>query len=91
MCAAENHENPKAFVNPEWHPYGMQEDFLEGCLSIPGEFRNIRRPYNGTLTWDNLDSGTRYAAEFVGLEARIIGHEMDHLDGVLITDHEDRE
>lgn len=59
----------------------------EGCLSVlPRNWRNVDRPAKCEVTWQGLD-GAQYSGGFSGLDARIIQHECDHLDGVLITDH----
>ncbi len=63
--------------------------FKEGCLSFPGIFRHIKRPpFVDLQYWDENghDAGIIPAE---GILARVIQHEMDHLSGVLFTDHED--
>ena len=54
----------------------------EGCLSVPGVRRDIRRSEGVRLRWTDLD-GEPQEGEFHGLIARIIQHECDHLDGIL--------
>lgn len=62
----------------------------EGCLSIPGIQVEVERPTN--ITVSGLDvTGSPIRLEVEGLLARIIQHEVDHLDGVLILDRTDRE
>ena len=57
----------------------------EGCLSIPGIWAPIERAEHITLSY--LDrSGKRRIREFSGLEARVIQHETDHLQGRLFID-----
>lgn len=57
----------------------------EGCLSLPDITANVRRPLS--IVVDALDlHGRRQTIERSGFEARVILHEMDHLDGVLILD-----
>jgi peptide deformylase len=58
----------------------------EGCLSLPGVVRKIKRAQYIELAYMN-DSGIRIQQSFDGLLACAIQHEMDHLDGRLITDH----
>jgi peptide deformylase len=57
----------------------------EGCLSLPEITANVRRPTRIVVRTLDLGGGEREirAADF---EARVILHEMDHLDGVLILD-----
>jgi len=58
----------------------------EGCLSIPGIWAPVERAEQITLSY--LDrSGKRRIREFSGLEARVIQHETDHLQGKLFIDH----
>jgi peptide deformylase len=58
----------------------------EGCLSIPEIYGDIARPERVVL--EALDEqGNRYRKEAVGLKARAIQHEIDHLDGILFLDH----
>ncbi len=60
--------------------------FEEGCLSFPGLFLNLDRPRAIRVRFDDLDGRSRELAAD-GLLARIIQHEIDHLDGVLFVDH----
>ncbi len=62
----------------------------EGCLSIPGVNVEIERPTSITVTGYDT-SGNPLQIEAEGLLARIIQHEVDHLDGVTILDRTDRE
>jgi peptide deformylase len=58
----------------------------EGCLSIPDIYGDVSRP--DRVVVEALDpSGKRYRKEAVGLKARAIQHEIDHLDGILFFDH----
>lgn len=77
---------PMVFVNPE---ILVQADTVvtqpEGCLSIPDQLIDVTRPDAVTLRWQSLD-GAVQEDEFSGFAAACIQHEIDHLDGVLITD-----
>src|ERR687897_2026753 len=66
------------------------ETELEGCLSIPGIQVEVERPTGLTLSGQDA-SGAPLHLETSGLLARILQHEIDHLDGVLILDRTDRE
>ncbi len=58
----------------------------EGCLSIPDIYGDVTRPERVVI--EALDeNGTRYRKEATGLKARVIQHEIDHLDGILFLDH----
>ena len=78
-------------ANPELEWTGKEEEILEeGCLSIPGVTVDVERPiYVRVRALD--DEGEERLIEASGLEARVIQHEMDHLDGVLILDHTTRD
>src|SRR3954465_11024749 len=75
-----------ALVNPvlEWASKD-KESSEEGCLSLPGVGVEVERPVHVRVS--ALDEfGNPILVEASGLEARVIQHEMDHLDGVLILD-----
>ena len=60
-------------------------EYEEGCLSIPGEYIRINRPRSIHVKFQTLSG--KYKKWFLkGLEARIVQHEIDHLDGRLMTD-----
>ena len=62
-------------------------EYEEGCLSIPGEYIRINRPRSIHVKFQTLSG--KYKKWFLkGLEARIVQHEIDHLDGRLMTDYE---
>ena len=69
---------------------GPTEKQLEGCLSIPGIQVEVERPMAVTVSGQDT-SGAPLKIEASGLLARILQHEIDHLDGVLILDRTDRE
>ena len=67
-----------------------EETLDEGCLSIPGITVDVERPVHVRVRALDEDGETRLV-EASGLEARVIQHEMDHLDGVLILDRTTRD
>jgi peptide deformylase len=80
-----------ALANPEleWSSHEV-EDGEEGCLSIPGVSVDVERPvYVRVHARD--EHGEARLIEASGLEARVIQHEMDHLDGVLMLDRTSRD
>jgi peptide deformylase len=80
-----------ALVNPavEWSG-DDSEPMEEGCLSIPGIEVEVERPVHVRVR--ALDEhGDDRVVEASGLEARVIQHEIDHLDGTLILDRASRE
>ncbi len=80
-----------ALVNPELEWTGDEEEIGdEGCLSIPGIQVEVERPVYVRVQAQD-EHGERRLVEASGLEARVIQHEIDHLDGVLILDRTDPE
>jgi peptide deformylase len=75
-----------AVINPviEWSS-GEKEVFEEGCLSLPAVHVDVERPLHIRVTAKDIE-GEPIVIEASGLEARVIQHETDHLDGVLILD-----
>lgn len=82
---------PTALVNPavDW----ISEETAvaeEGCLSLPRVSMEVERPLHARVSgWDT--EGEAIEIEASGLEARVLQHEIDHLDGVLILDRTSRE
>jgi len=88
---ASKEAEPTALINPEieW----SSDDALvaeEGCLSLPRVSMDVERPLYVTVSGRDLDSDP-VKIEASGLEARVLQHEIDHLDGVLILDRTPRE
>ena len=80
-----------ALVNPvlEWAS-DEREPMEEGCLSLPGVLVDVDRPVHVRVRAQD-ERGEDLVVEASGLEARVIQHEMDHLDGVLILDRTSRD
>lgn len=80
-----------ALVNPELEWASKEtEIFEEGCLSLPAVHVDVERSIHVRVR--ALDEwGQQMLIEASGLEARVIQHEMDHLDGVLILDRTTRQ
>jgi peptide deformylase len=80
-----------ALVNPvlEWASKD-KETAEEGCLSLPGVGVEVERPVHVRVRAQD-ERGEPLLVEASGLEARVIQHEMDHLDGVLILDKTSRD
>ena len=78
-------------VNPELEWHSEEKEVLdEGCLSIPGVTVDVDRPVHVRVRARDED-GEERSVEASGLEARVIQHEVDHLDGVLILDRTTRD
>jgi peptide deformylase len=80
-----------ALVNPEieWRGDDL-ETAEEGCLSLPAVLVDVERPVHVRVKGFN-EHGEPVLVEASGLEARVIQHELDHLDGVLILDRTTRD
>ncbi len=79
-------EEPRTAVNPtvvELSDELATDD--EGCLSLQGVLVPVERPVAVTLEAQDED-GASYRLELEGLSARVVQHELDHLDGVLILE-----
>jgi len=75
-----------ALVNPEIEWSGQEQETLEeGCLSLPGVHVDVERPVHVRVR-ALTESGAPIMIEASGLEARVVQHEVDHLDGVLVLD-----
>lgn len=77
----------EAFINPRIISYSPREwEYEEGCLSIPGIQVNVNRPWSVHIEYldQQLQPQNRV---FEGLSARMILHEYDHLEGILLTDY----
>ena len=80
-----------ALINPEIEWSGKeQETAEEGCLSLPAVLVDVERPVHVRVRAVN-EQGEPILVEASGLEARVIQHEIDHLDGVLILDRTSRD
>jgi peptide deformylase len=81
--------DPRIFVHPVILETGTEmASREEGCLSIPGCPLVVTRPSRLRLAWSDL-AGRDFAGWFEGIDAVVIQHERDHLDGVLILDRVD--
>jgi peptide deformylase len=79
---------PICMVNPVITKTKGSQVREEGCLSVPGKTVKVKRPYQVTVKGLN-----RYLRpvkyKMSGFQARVVCHEVDHLNGKLITDYEE--
>jgi peptide deformylase len=81
----------QVLVNPEIDWSSSEKEWMEeGCLSLPGVLVDVERPVHVRVRAQD-GAGEAITVEASGLEARVIQHEMDHLDGVLILDRTPRD
>jgi peptide deformylase len=86
------HDSPiNVLINPELEWSGKEKEWMEeGCLSLPRVHVEVERPIHVRVRAQDA-AGEPVTIEASGLEARVIQHEMDHLDGVLILDRAPRD
>ena len=71
-------------VNPELISTDGEQEGAEGCLSVPGKYGLVKRPYTAKVRAQDR-YGDWYEAEGEELIARCFCHELDHLDGIVYT------
>ena len=80
-------KQPVTLINPEILWFSEEKSVIEeGCLSIPDFTDEVERPAKIKARFLDLDGGT-IEAEAEGLFARVLQHEIDHINGVLFIDH----
>lgn len=81
-------ELSEAIINPKiLETSDYTETWPEGCLSLPGVVCKVSRPVFAVVEWTN-NFGARRIHPLYGLPARAVLHEIDHMDGKLITDYD---
>ena len=80
-------DKPRIFINPMIIGTSIEQgEYDEGCLSIPAIYAGVTRPQAITVqAW--TERGRPYKLDADGLLARVIQHELDHLNGVLFIDY----
>ncbi len=88
ISGADDDKDPKpmAIINPEIVGEEGELEMEEGCLSIPDIRESVTRPETIRIRYNDASMKER-ELEADGLLARVIQHEMDHLNGVLFVDH----
>ena len=86
-CIKDGPPEPIVMVDPQvvWASEDVTT-YEEGCLSIPDQYAEVRRPASVRVAWTDLD-GLRQERDFTGLWATCAQHEIDHLDGKLFIDY----
>ena len=72
-------------VNPELLETDGEQEGAEGCLSVPGKYGLVKRPYYAKVRAQDRN-GEWFEAEGEELIARCFCHELDHLDGIVYTE-----
>lgn len=76
---------PLEIINPVIIEQEGEQVDIEGCLSVPGVYGEVKRPARMVVEYTNLD-GEKVRVEARDLLARCMSHEIDHLDGILFID-----
>ncbi len=76
---------PKAYLNPEILSEEGESVMEEGCLSIPDIREEVTRPEKIKLRYQDIE-GNAHEIQCDGLLARVLQHEIDHLNGILFVD-----
>jgi peptide deformylase len=89
LVVDEGRSGARAYLNPSIVEQGGEQVGEEGCLSLPGVFADVRR-----AEWVVVEAtdrgGTPFRRRAAGLLARVLQHEIDHLDGILFIDRLDK-
>ena len=72
-------------INPELLETSGEQEGAEGCLSVPGKYGWVKRPYYAKVRAQDRD-GNWFEAEGEEIVARCFCHELDHLDGIIYTE-----
>ena len=72
-------------INPTMVETSGEQEGPEGCLSVPGLYGLVKRPYYAKVRAQDRD-GNWFEAEGEELIARCFCHELDHLDGIVYTE-----
>ncbi len=81
----EDREEIVEFIDPVIVEMSGEQTGAEGCLSVPGRSGTVTRPDKVTVEATDRN-GKRFSYTGIGLMARCLCHEYDHLDGILYTD-----
>ena len=85
VVLVDNGEEILELVNPTLLETDGEQVGAEGCLSGPGKYGLVKRPYYAKVRAQDRD-GNWYEAEGEELTARCFCHELDHLDGIIYTE-----
>jgi peptide deformylase len=86
ITPVEKESEPMVFINPVILESTGEIVLEEGCLSVPGIREEVTRPEEILLKYQTVE-GIEKSERFDGWMARVLQHEIDHLDGVLFIDH----
>ncbi len=85
VVLVDNGEEVLELINPELLETDGEQEGAEGCLSVPGKYGLVKRPYYAKVRAQNR-FGEWFETEGEELTARCFCHELDHLDGIVYTE-----
>lgn len=85
VVLVDNGEEILELVNPTLVETDGEQVGAEGCLSVPGKYGLVKRPYYAKVRAQDRN-GNWYEVEGEELTARCFCHELDHLDGIIYTE-----
>ncbi|MEA1925706.1 MAG: peptide deformylase [Patescibacteria group bacterium] len=86
LCIVEDENEQLVLINPKIKKYSGKEVVMEeGCLSFPGKFIPVKRHMKVKVKFFDA-SGKKQIIRAKGLLARVLQHEIDHLNGILFID-----
>ncbi|MAR90511.1 MAG: peptide deformylase [Pseudomonadota bacterium] len=83
---SDDKSQPLVLINPEYEILSGEQEYDEGCLSVPGYYETVTRAEKILLKALNRD-GEPFEMECDGLLSVCVQHELDHLEGKLFVDH----
>ena len=86
ICTIRIGEESYVLINPKIKSSSRKKDiFEEGCLSFPGKFFPVERPLKVKVQARDIE-GKKFKIKADGLLSRVLQHEIDHLEGILVID-----
>lgn len=86
LICIQTKNGPEIFINPKITSKSFKKEIAEeGCLSLPKIFGKVKRSSKITIKFQDQD-GNKHKLTAQGLYARVLQHEIDHLDGILFID-----
>lgn len=86
VCIANINGIMQIFIDPQIEErVGVQQSIQEGCLSFPGILGDVDRAEELTVSWLDMDAAP-HTAVFDGMNAVVLEHEIEHLDGIVCVD-----
>lgn len=90
LIVADIGQGKEVYINPKIERIGGTKKMMrEGCLSFPGTFENVMRFTKITISYKDAEYNSK-TLNASGLRAQMLQHEIEHLDGILLGDKDER-